>query len=299
MHIGPRAPDPSARASPTPKPFHPRIVLRLSPTPQTRHFVLARAARRALRSDQVASRRSIATAPRSRAGWRVCRSPVARRSTTPPPPPAPPAHVRLGETGLASWYGHPYHGRPAANGEIYDMEKLTAAHRTLPFGTWVRVVNLSNDKTVDVRIIDRGPFVEGRIIDLSHAAAEAIGLIGPGVARVRLDILSLPTARLRRKLVCGPSRRVSRSRSRRTPARVAGTRVRSARIWCCVAGSPSLWRVLVGQRPIRGSRQCSGRTSPATKSVPPSWYAWIACRPRSPDRAQPAGQVYRSCLRSA
>ncbi len=102
--------------------------------------------------------------------------------------------IRDGETGLASWYGHPYHGRPAANGEIYDMEALTAAHRTLPFGTWVRVVNLSNDKTVDVRIIDRGPFVENRIIDLSHAAAEAIALIGPGVAPVRLDILSVPAA---------------------------------------------------------------------------------------------------------
>ena len=106
--------------------------------------------------------------------------------------PAPPRIVN-GETGLASWYGHPYHGRPAADGEIYDMEKLTAAHRTLPFGTWVRVVNLTNDKTVNVRITDRGPFVENRIIDLSHAAAVAIGLIGPGVARVRLDILSVPT----------------------------------------------------------------------------------------------------------
>jgi rare lipoprotein A len=73
------------------------------------------------------------------------------------------------------------------------MEAFTAAHRTLPFGTWVRVVNLTNDKTVDVRITDRGPFVENRIIDLSHAAAEAIALIGPGVARVRLDILSVPT----------------------------------------------------------------------------------------------------------
>ena len=105
-------------------------------------------------------------------------------------PPAPPFHN--GETGLASWYGHPYHGRPAANGEIYDMEKLTAAHRTLPFGTWVRVTNLSNSKTVDVRIIDRGPFVDGRIIDVSHAAAQAIDLIGPGVAQVRLDIIAAP-----------------------------------------------------------------------------------------------------------
>jgi len=113
-------------------------------------------------------------------------------ATAPPPPRAVTAEIRDGETGLASWYGHPYHGRPAANGEIYDMEGFTAAHRTLPFGTRVRVVNLTNDKTVDVRITDRGPFVENRIIDLSHAAAVAIGLIGPGIARVRLDILSAP-----------------------------------------------------------------------------------------------------------
>src|SRR5918911_761622 len=67
--------------------------------------------------------------------------------------------VGSGETGIASWYGYPYHGRRAANGEIYDMEKMTAAHRTLPFNTWVRVKNFANEKTVDVRITDRGPFV--------------------------------------------------------------------------------------------------------------------------------------------
>src|SRR3979411_1239614 len=81
-----------------------------------------------------------------------------------------PAPVSGAEVGLASWYGNPYHGRAAANGEIYDMEKFTAAHRTLPFGTWVRVTCLGNGKTVDVRIIDRGPFIDGRIIDLSHVA---------------------------------------------------------------------------------------------------------------------------------
>jgi len=96
------------------------------------------------------------------------------------------------ETGLASWYGHPYHGRPAANGEIYDMEKLVAAHRTLPFDTWVRVYDLDNDKSVEVRIIDRGPFVDGRIIDLSHAAAQAIAMIGPGTARVRMEVIRVP-----------------------------------------------------------------------------------------------------------
>jgi len=116
---------------------------------------------------------------------------------------APPAPARTapaaptaesGETGLASWYGHPYHGRASASGEIYDMEQMTAAHRTLEFGTMVRVHDLDNDKSVDVRINDRGPFVDGRIIDLSHAAARAMGMIGPGIARVRLEILSAPAA---------------------------------------------------------------------------------------------------------
>jgi rare lipoprotein A len=96
------------------------------------------------------------------------------------------------ESGIASWYGHPYHGRRAANGEIYDMEQMTAAHRTLPFNTWVRVQNLSNHKTVEVRITDRGPFIHGRIIDLSHAAARQIDLIGPGITKVRLTIMAPP-----------------------------------------------------------------------------------------------------------
>ena len=107
-------------------------------------------------------------------------------------PPAPPTPVPPGyaEEGVASWYGVPYHGRRAANGEIYDMYKLTAAHRTLPFDTMVRVTNEKNGKQVDVRITDRGPFVEGRIIDLSYAAAKAMGMVGPGMARVRLEILN-------------------------------------------------------------------------------------------------------------
>lgn len=111
-----------------------------------------------------------------------------------PPAPAPAVPPALGTTerGMASWYGHPYHGRPAADGEIYDMETLVAAHRTLPFQTYVRVRNLSNDKTIDVRIIDRGPFVTGRIIDLSHAAAKAIDLIGPGVGMVELTVIGAP-----------------------------------------------------------------------------------------------------------
>lgn len=105
-----------------------------------------------------------------------------------------PVVPRIGSTeeGLASWYGHPYHGRRAANGEIYDMEKLTAAHRTLPFDTWVEVHNKKNGKVITVRITDRGPFIDGRIIDLSRAAARSIEMLGPGVAPVRLVVTSRP-----------------------------------------------------------------------------------------------------------
>jgi rare lipoprotein A len=100
------------------------------------------------------------------------------------------------EQGNASWYGAPFHGRQASDGEVYDMYKLTAAHRTLPFNTVVRVTNLNNGKSTVVRITDRGPFVDNRIIDLSYAAAREIESIGPGVVPVRLDILSAvdPTA---------------------------------------------------------------------------------------------------------
>jgi rare lipoprotein A len=102
------------------------------------------------------------------------------------PTPAPSGYT---EEGNASWYGEPFHGRHASNGEIYDMYKLTAAHRTLPFETMVRVTNLNNGKSTTVRITDRGPFVENRIIDLSLAAAREIELVGPGVAPVRVEVL--------------------------------------------------------------------------------------------------------------
>lgn len=88
---------------------------------------------------------------------------------------------------LASWYGHPYHGNHTASGEIYNMHSMTAAHRTLPFGTKVRVCNTSNKRCVNVRINDRGPFDYGRDIDLSRAAAEAIGLRSSGVDQVTIQ----------------------------------------------------------------------------------------------------------------
>jgi rare lipoprotein A len=103
-------------------------------------------------------------------------------------PAGPPGAVGY-QTGLASWYGHPYHGRVAASGEVYNMYRMTAAHRTLPFETQVRVTNMKNRKQVQVRINDRGPFVPDRIIDLSYAAAKKLGMIVAGIVPVRLEIL--------------------------------------------------------------------------------------------------------------
>lgn len=97
------------------------------------------------------------------------------------------------ETGLASWYGPPYHGRKGADGTVYDQNAMTAANLTLPLGTVVRVTNLATSQSAVVRITDRGPFVRGRIIDLSLAAAKAIGVYLPGVARVRVDAFAPST----------------------------------------------------------------------------------------------------------
>jgi rare lipoprotein A len=96
------------------------------------------------------------------------------------------------EEGVASWYGVPFNGRRTSNGEIYDMHEFTAAHRTLPFGAVVRVTNLRNGKQIQVRINDRGPFVADRVIDLSLSAAQAIEMIGPGTAQVRLELIGGP-----------------------------------------------------------------------------------------------------------
>jgi peptidoglycan lytic transglycosylase len=118
-----------------------------------------------------------------------------RKPVAPPVQPAPPSGGEVSPSeleGLASYYGDPHHGRPTASGEIFDKHAMTAAHRTLPFQTRVRVHNLENNQAVDVRINDRGPFVAGRIIDLSEEAGKRLGLVGPGTARVRLEILTMP-----------------------------------------------------------------------------------------------------------
>jgi rare lipoprotein A len=163
------------------------------------------------------------------------------------PVPAVVKAPKIGDTevGVASWYGHPYHGRAAANGEIYDMEKLTAAHRTLPFNTWVRVENVSTGQKVDLRIIDRGPFVKNRIIDVSHAAAEQIGLLGPGTGRVRVVVIRPPATE--GAYLFAVQVGIFRSKENadqlrdRMQARFGSARAVERQ------GTPPVWRVLVGQ----------------------------------------------------
>jgi rare lipoprotein A len=108
--------------------------------------------------------------------------------TTSPVPPV----LGAEEVGFASWYGVPYHGRGTASGEVYDMNQLTAAHRTLPFGTRLLVTNRDTSQSTEVRVNDRGPFVDGRILDVSYAAARQLGAVGPGVIPVRVRVVALP-----------------------------------------------------------------------------------------------------------
>lgn len=156
-----------------------------------------------------------------------------------------PDYLPRNEVGVASWYGHPYHGRRAANGEIYDMGKLTAAHRMLPFGTLVRVRNLENDKSVNVRINDRGPFVEGRIIDLSRAAARDLGMQRAGTARVRLEVLSVPEEGSGNTFAV----QVGAFRIRANAERLRAEMTRRYGYAAVVPrqGSPVLWRVVAGR----------------------------------------------------
>ena len=178
-----------------------------------------------------------------------------RHARTVPPPPLSrtPAVMPLGhtETGLASWYGYPYHGRAAANGEIYDMEKMTAAHRTMPFNTWVRVYDLDNGKTTEVRITDRGPFVDGRIIDLSRAAARELAMLGPGTARVRIEVVRAPEGAPSATYAVQVGAFQDRTNADHVRAEMAAS-FGSARL-VSRSGNPPVWRVLVGAEPTEES----------------------------------------------
>jgi rare lipoprotein A len=166
-----------------------------------------------------------------------------KHARVPAPPPMTSVQPGYQETGRASWYGRPYHGRPAADGEIYDMETMVAAHRTLPFDTWVRVYDLDNNKTVEVRIIDRGPFVDGRIIDLSHAAANTIDMIGPGTANVRMVVIAVPAgvpAAIYVVQVGAFANRATAERIQKEMDRFGQTRILDRK------ENPGIWWVLVG-----------------------------------------------------
>jgi rare lipoprotein A len=193
-----------------------------------------------------------------------------KKVKAPPPPsaaqrPAPPVPGQT-ERGLASWYGHPYHGRPAADGEIYDMETMVAAHRTLPFQTWVRVRNLANDKTVDVRIIDRGPFVGGRILDLSHAAAQRIELIGPGVGQVELTVISAPA----NEAPAAFGVQVGAFRERANADRMQQSMVSAYGAGLLVErfGDPPLWRVLAGRADSQAEAEVLAQRIRAEQHLP-------------------------------
>ncbi len=103
-----------------------------------------------------------------------------------------PSTERASQTGMASWYGPGFHGKPTASGAIYDQHDLTAAHQTLPHGTRVMVTNLQNGTSMELTINDRGPFAKGRILDLSYAAAQGLGAIGPGTIPVRVEVIDGP-----------------------------------------------------------------------------------------------------------
>lgn len=189
-------------------------------------------------------------------------SACSKRKRAPRMPPIP--KVGAVETGIASWYGHPYHGRRAANGEIYDMDALTAAHRTLPFGTRVLVENQTNGNSVEVRITDRGPFVGGRIIDLSRAAARRIELIGPGTAKVRLVILGYGPARGAPAFAVqvGAFENKDRADQLREQLEKMYAPVRVIRR----DGDPPLWRVLVGNKATQDEAEA---IAPALKQLAP------------------------------
>lgn len=163
--------------------------------------------------------------------------------------PSPPRPARIGdtETGTASWYGIPYDGRKAASGEIFDMRQLTAAHRTLPFETWLEVTNLENGKQVNVRINDRGPFVDGRVIDLSMAAAREIDMLGSGVARVRLKVIAAPPVSSRPES-SGSFTVQAGAFSDRRRAEALKESLAFPEVRVTGEGHDGLWRVLVGSR---------------------------------------------------
>ena len=168
------------------------------------------------------------------------------------------------QVGLASWYGKQFQGRLTASGEPFDMEKMTAAHRTLPFGTKVRVQSLVTEKTTEIRINDRGPFVGDRIIDLSHAAAQAIGM--QGIANVRLEIISMPPTRAADLFAVQVGAFAARPDAERL-AKDMQSRFGASRL--VFRDEDQTWRVLVGLEPTMENADALAQKLP--KDVGPAF----------------------------
>jgi len=215
---------------------------------------------------------------RETGGWNVCRMRARRLPATldlalstalllaacaRPHAVAPrPVVLGMSETGLASWYGPEFQGRRTSSGEVFDMYQLTAAHRDLPLGTWVLVTNLDNGRAVEVRVNDRGPFVSDRILDLSYAAADLLGVVGPGVVPVRVVVSRLEgEAR-----AAGPLRFTvqvgsfaAETNARRLHQALAGIRP-DVEIARSVVGGDTFYRVRVGNFVSRGEALAAART---------------------------------------
>jgi len=172
--------------------------------------------------------------------------------------------------GVASWYGYPFQGRATASGEIYDMELITAAHRTLPLDSWVRVTNLVNHKSIEVRITDRGPFIDGRVIDLSKAAARAIDILYCGTVQVRIDPLTAPvTAPIEPRRAMRFADAIGRFavqvgafRQKENAERLKAKLEQSGEFVRIVErpGEPAVWRVLVGSETTRAGAEALAAT---------------------------------------
>jgi rare lipoprotein A len=170
-------------------------------------------------------------------------------------PPVPPA-AGMEEVGMASWYGTPHHGRRTASGEVYDMHQLTAAHKTLPFGTRVLVTNRDTSQAAELRVNDRGPFVKNRILDVSYAAARLLGAVGPGVIPVRVRVLSLPA---RAAAGDGPYTVQVGSFTTRARAEALRDTVSGAAVIETAVAGETLYRVHVGSYPDRPRAAAAAR----------------------------------------
>jgi rare lipoprotein A len=171
---------------------------------------------------------------------------------------APPVPPTLGaeQVGLASWYGVPHHGRRTASGEVFDMHQLTAAHRTLPFNTRVLVTNRDTRQSAELRINDRGPFVEGRILDVSYAAGRLLGAVGPGIIPVLVRVISLP---VRSAAVDGPFTVQVGSFTTRARAEALRDTVGGAAIAEATVAGETVYRVHVGPYPDRAQAASAAR----------------------------------------